>query len=131
MDINIDTSDALSRQIAPVEQQNAPVVQQLGQRQKAVKEAQPFTVTFRHGLIKRCVGCGKEFSEKSRTPPNDLILRKKSYREYPKPDRNWVTSKSLSNGYYCNEPGSEGGLNLTKTDDVYSLSLSSTTNTVH
>ena len=37
--------------------------------QLSTQERQPFTVTFRQGLIKRCCGCGQEFSANTRNPP--------------------------------------------------------------
>ena len=67
--------------------------------QISVQQRQPFSVTFRHGLIRRCRGCGKEFSPKTKEPPNDLILKKQDFKEYPK-DGLWYRSKDLANTYY-------------------------------
>ena len=36
---------------------------------------QPCHLTFLAGLIKKCYGCGQEFSNAMRNPPNDLILK--------------------------------------------------------
>ena len=71
----------------------------LSQLQVSMQETQPFTVTFRQGLIRRCTGCNSEFSDKTKNPPHDLILKKKDFREYPK-DGMWFRANSLTNTYY-------------------------------
>jgi len=48
--------------------------------QISVQQRQPFTITLVAGLIKRCRGCGREFGQKYKTPPHDVILRKKDYK---------------------------------------------------
>lgn len=63
------------------------------------QKSQPFTITFRQGLIRRCVGCNTEFSQKTKKPPFDIILKKKDFREYPK-DGIWHRSNSLTNTFY-------------------------------
>lgn len=67
--------------------------------QTSMQETQPFTVTFRQGPIRRCAGCNSEFSEKTKIPPYDLILKKKDFREYPK-DGMWFRANSVTNNYY-------------------------------
>jgi hypothetical protein len=67
--------------------------------QKEWQLSQPFTITFRQGLIMRCHGCNHYFSEKSKTPPHDLILKKKDFKEYPV-DGVWRRAQSLTNTYY-------------------------------
>jgi hypothetical protein len=42
----------------------------------ASKLEQPFHLTFLAGLVIKCYGCGQNFSSRSRTPPNDLVLKR-------------------------------------------------------
>lgn len=53
--------------------------------QLSMQAQQPFTFTFRHGLISRCYGCSRLFCEKTWSAPHDLILKKRDFREYPNP----------------------------------------------
>lgn len=67
--------------------------------QVSVREEQPVSLTFRQGLIKRCYGCQSDFAKQTSSPPHDLILKKKDYREYFK-DGGWYRSYTLSNTYH-------------------------------
>lgn len=70
--------------------------------QTSMQEQQPFTVTFQHGLIRRCRGCNGEFSNRSKKTPNDIILKKLDFKEYPLPNGSgvWCRSNNLVNNYY-------------------------------
>ncbi|XP_030850278.1 uncharacterized protein LOC105442659 [Strongylocentrotus purpuratus] len=46
------------------------------------RPAQPFTVTRKVGVIKKCYGCKQEFSNTLNFPPHDLILKKMDIREW-------------------------------------------------
>ena len=71
----------------------------LSHLQISMQETQPFAVTSQQGLIRRCVGCDSEFSDKTKSPSHDLILKKQDFRQYPK-NGMWFRSNSLSNTYY-------------------------------
>ncbi|XP_062573500.1 uncharacterized protein LOC134235383 [Saccostrea cucullata] len=43
---------------------------------------QPFHLTFLAGLVNKCYGCGQQFSDKLRAPPNDLVLKRYDHRKY-------------------------------------------------
>ena len=68
--------------------------------QLSIQEHQPFSLTFRHGLIQRCQGCRREFSERSKCPPHDLILKKHDFKEFPAREGLWKRSNTLVNTYY-------------------------------
>ena len=62
---------------------------------------QPFHLTFIAGLIKKCYGCGQEFSSHNRKSSNDVILKRFDYREYINPLTKLKNeSVSLPNTYY-------------------------------
>lgn len=62
---------------------------------------QPFHLTFLAGLVKKCYGCGQKFSEKLRTPPNDLVLKRYDHRKYLSPNsKTQRVCASLQNTYY-------------------------------
>lgn len=67
--------------------------------QKAMQDTQPFSVTFRQGLINRCRGCTQLFSERSKSAPHDLILKKLDFKEYPK-DGLWYRASTMAATYY-------------------------------
>lgn len=67
--------------------------------QISMQERQPFSITFRQGLIKRCQGCKQLFSEKTRTRPHDIILKKLDFKEYTQ-NGIWHRSNTLANSYY-------------------------------
>lgn len=67
--------------------------------QLSLQDRQPFTVTFRQGLIKRCTGCGIVFAEKQKKPPHDAILKKQDFREYQR-DGLWYRTPTMVNTYY-------------------------------
>jgi hypothetical protein len=47
-----------------------------------IYEGQPFQITFLAGLIKKCYGCGRNFTQQHRNTPKDLILKKLDHRFY-------------------------------------------------
>ena len=60
-----------------------------------------YELTFIHGLIKKCYGCDKQFTE--RQAPNDLIIKHLEIRpRYDKENKTWYSpgSNSKSNAYY-------------------------------
>jgi hypothetical protein len=67
----------------------------------ASKLEQPFHLTFLAGLVRKCYGCGQNFSSRSRTPPNDLALKRYDHRKYLSPNsKTQRVSQSLQNTYY-------------------------------
>ena len=69
--------------------------------QTITSTAQMFHVTFLAGLIKKCYGCGQEFSGRQRVSPNDLILKSFENRIYTSPRSKMVKkSSNLQNTYY-------------------------------
>jgi hypothetical protein len=62
---------------------------------------QPFHLTFLAGIVKKCYGCGQCFSEKQRSPPYDLILKRFDHRIYLSPNsKTFKTTPTLQNTYY-------------------------------
>lgn len=64
---------------------------------------QPFEVTSIHGLIKKCYGCDREFSDNNTQPPYDLLLKHSEVRpRYDKDQKKWYIPQNhdLSNAYY-------------------------------
>ena len=64
---------------------------------------EPFELTFIHGLIKKCYGCGGIFSETERENPFDIIIKHLEIRpRFNKDNREWYipSSKEKSNAYY-------------------------------
>ena len=43
---------------------------------------QPFHLIFLAGIVKKCYRCGQCFSDRQRSPPNDLILKRFDHRKY-------------------------------------------------
>ena len=46
---------------------------------------QLFHITFLAGLVRKCYGCGQEFTQRNRNPPHDVILKSFENREYISP----------------------------------------------
>ena len=46
------------------------------------RPAQPFTVSRKVGVIRKCYGCKQEFSKAMNVPPRDLVLKKMDVREW-------------------------------------------------
>ncbi|XP_062568607.1 uncharacterized protein LOC134230774 [Saccostrea cucullata] len=62
---------------------------------------QPFHLTFLAGIVKKCYGCGQCFSDRHRSPPNDLILKRFDHRKYLSPNsKTYKTTPTLQNTYY-------------------------------
>ena len=68
-------------------------------------EVFPFELTFLHGVIRVCYGCGIDFSEADRTNPNDLVIRKKDFRHFYSPTTHQlqVTPKRQNTYYHLNK----------------------------
>ena len=62
---------------------------------------QPFHLTFLAGIIKKCYGCGQMFSNKNRTPPHDIILKRFDHRIYMSPNsKTKKKTQTLQNTYF-------------------------------
>lgn len=66
--------------------------------QREYQIGQPFVITCRSGLIRKCTGCEGDLKA-THNPPKDLILRKKDYAEFYK-DGKWHRPSKLVNTYY-------------------------------
>ena len=69
----------------------------LSRVQQHLEFTQKFVVTFKQGIVKVCYGCCENFLDVDR--PEDLILRRKLFREYPREGKWWRQGK-LTNAYY-------------------------------
>lgn len=62
---------------------------------------QLFHVTFLAGLVRKCYGCGQEFSQRNRTPPHDIILKTYDYRQYVSPkSKTQKRTVNMQNAYF-------------------------------
>ena len=48
---------------------------------------QLFHITFLVGLVRKCYGCGQEFTQRNEKPPHDVIMKSFENKEYISPKR--------------------------------------------
>ena len=68
--------------------------------QRTETQSQPFHVTLKTALIKKCFGCKSEFSARYNKEPYDAILKRLDRRQYLNADRVLVTAPNKSWTYY-------------------------------
>ncbi|CAC5415077.1 unnamed protein product [Mytilus coruscus] len=63
----------------------------------------PFELTYLHGIISKCYGCDKKYTDINRKPPFDVIIKHLEVRpRFNKDKKEWYISanKEKSNAYY-------------------------------
>ena len=63
----------------------------------------PFELTYLHGIISKCYGCDKKYTDLNRRPPFDLIIKHLEVRPRYNPEKKeWYIphNKAKSNAYY-------------------------------
>jgi len=50
--------------------------------------------------LKTCYGCSKEFSDRHKTPPNDVIIKHFCHRVYKNANGVYTTTKQLQAAYF-------------------------------
>ena len=61
----------------------------------------PPIITFRAGLIRRCYGCKKHFSERTRTRPHNMLFKMLAYRDdIPDGRGGWRTGNTMQNVFF-------------------------------